>query len=159
MKKIMIALAMLTMTLAANAQFEKNTKYIGASLTGLDLSYNGAKEISLGLQAKVGYFIEDCWQLNVMAGYEKAGKDIKGVFQIGAGGRYYILQNGLYCGVNAKAIFSSGYNDLMPGIELGYTFFINDKITIEPAVYYDQSLKDHSNCSTVGLKVGLGVYF
>ena len=47
----------------------------------------------------------------------------------------------------------------MPGIELGYAFFINDKVTIEPAVYYDQSLKEHSTYSTVGLKVGIGLYF
>lgn len=159
MKKIMVMLAMLTMTLAANAQFEKGKKYIGASLTGLNLSYNGSSEVSFGFQAKAGYFIEECWQVNAMAGYDKAGKDAKGVFQIGAGGRYYILQNGLYGGVNAKAIFSSGYNDIMPGIELGYTYFINDKITVEPAVYYDQSFKDHSNFSTVGLKLGVGLYF
>lgn len=159
MRKIMIMLAMLTMTLAANAQFEKGTKYIGASLTGLNLSYNGSSEVSFGFQAKGGYFIEDCWQVNAMVGYDKAGKDATGVFQVGAGGRYYIIQNGLYGGVNAKAILSSGYNDIMPGIELGYSFFINDKITIEPAVYYDQSFKSHSDYSTVGLKVGLGLYF
>lgn len=159
MKKIMIVLAMLTMTLAANAQFEKGKKYIGASLTGLDLSYNGSRETSFGFQGKVGYFIEDCWLINAMIGYDKPGNDIKGVFQIGAGARYYILQNGLYGGLNTKGVFSSGYNDIMPGIELGYSFFINDKITIEPAIYYDQSLKRHSDYSTIGLKVGLGIYF
>lgn len=159
MKKIMIMLAMLTMTLAANAQFEKGKKYVGASLTGLNLSYNGSQEVNFGFQAKGGYFIEDCWQVNAMAGYEKEGKDATGVFQVGVGGRYYIIQNGLYGGVNAKAILSSGYNDVMPGIELGYSFFINDKVTIEPAVYYDQSFKSHSDYSTVGLKIGVGLYF
>ncbi|MDO4172278.1 MAG: hypothetical protein Q4E63_05795 [Prevotellaceae bacterium] len=159
MKKIMSMLAMLTMTLAANAQFESGTKYVGASLTGINLSYNGAKETSIGIQAKGGYFVDDCWQINAMVGYDKPGKGIKGVFQAGVGGRYYILQNGLYAGVNAKAVLSSGYNDIMPGIELGYAFFLNDKVTIEPAVYYDQSLKSHSDYSTVGLKVGVGLYF
>lgn len=159
MKKLIIALAMLTMTLAANAQFEKGTKNISASLTGLNLSYNDASGLQFGAEAKVGYFIEDCWQINAMAGYAKLGDDYNGVFQVGAGGRYYILQNGLYGAVNVKGIFTSGYNDVMPGIELGYAFFINDKVTIEPAVYYDQSIKDHSKYSTVGLKVGLGVYF
>lgn len=152
-------LAMLIMTLAANAQFEKGTKYINASITGLDLSYNGNKELSFGFQAKGGYFFDDCWQINTMIGFEKQGKYAKGAFQIGAGGRYYILQNGLYTGVNVKAILSSGYNDFMPGIELGYSFFLNDKVTIEPAVYYDQSFKGHSDYSTVGLRVGLGLYF
>ena len=159
MKKIMIMLAMLTMTLAANAQFEKGKKFVSASLTGLNLSYNDNKEMQFGFQAKGGYFIEDCWQVNAMVGYDKAGKDINGVFQIGAGGRYYILENGLDGAVNVKGVFSSGYNDVMPGIELGYAFFINDKVTIEPAVYYDQSLKEHSTYSTVGLKVGIGLYF
>ncbi len=159
MKKFLFMIAMLTMTLAANAQYEKGKKYIGASLTGLDLSYNSTKELSFGVQAKVGYFFADSWQINAMAGYQDMGKNYKGVFQVGAGGRYYILENGLYGGVNVKCHFSSGYNDVMPGIEMGYAFFINDKVTIEPAVYYDQSLKDHSDRSTVGLKVGLGIIF
>ena len=81
MKKIMIALAMLTMTLAANAQFEKGKKYISASLTGLNLAYNGNQDLTFGFQTKGGCFIEDCWQLNAMVGYNKPGKDINGVFQ------------------------------------------------------------------------------
>ena len=47
----------------------------------------------------------------------------------------------------------------MPGVELGYAFFINDKITIEPALYYKQSLSNHKDYSTVGLKIGLGMDF
>ena len=52
---------------------------------------------------------------------------------------------------------SHNYNDLMPGAEVGYAFFINRSVTIEPAVYYDQSFKK-SKYSTVGLKVGIGIY-
>ena len=33
------------------------------------------------------------------------------------------------------------YNDIMPGMEVGYAFFINRSVTIEPAIYYDQSIK------------------
>ena len=46
----------------------------------------------------------------------------------------------------------------MPGLEVGYAFFVSKTVTIEPAVYYDQSFKDHSNFSTIGLKVGVGIY-
>ena len=46
----------------------------------------------------------------------------------------------------------------MPGVEVGYAFFISRTVTIEPAIYYDQSFKDHSKYSTVGLKVGFGIY-
>lgn len=46
----------------------------------------------------------------------------------------------------------------MPGVEIGYAFFINRHVTIEPAVYYEQSFKDHSKFSNVGLRLGLGIY-
>ena len=45
----------------------------------------------------------------------------------------------------------------MPGAEVGYAFYINRSVTIEPAVYYDHSFKN-SDYSTVGLKVGIGIY-
>ena len=78
--------------------------------------------------------------------------------RVGVGARYYITQNGLYLGANCKLVHAShNYNDLMPGAEVGYAFFINRSVTIEPAVYYDQSFKK-SKYSTVGLKVGIGIY-
>ena len=46
----------------------------------------------------------------------------------------------------------------MPGIELGYAFFLGKSVTIEPSVYYDQSIKNHSDYSKVGLKIGVGIY-
>ena len=46
---------------------------------------------------------------------------------------------------------------MMIGAEVGYAFFINRSVTIEPTLYYDHSFKD-SNYSTVGLKLGLGIY-
>ena len=77
---------------------------------------------------------------------------------IGAGLRYYIIQNGLYLGANGKFIHANhSYNDVMPGIEVGYAFFVNRSVTIEPALYYDHSFND-SKYSTVGLKIGLGIY-
>ena len=45
----------------------------------------------------------------------------------------------------------------MPGLEVGYAFFLNRSVTIEPAIYYDQSFKS-SRYSTVGFKLGVGVY-
>ena len=45
----------------------------------------------------------------------------------------------------------------MPGVEVGYAFFINRTVTIEPAIYYDQSFKKHSDYSTVGFRIGIGI--
>ena len=46
----------------------------------------------------------------------------------------------------------------MPGLEMGYAFFLNKTVTIEPAIYYDQSFKRHSDYSKIGLRIGLGIY-
>lgn len=159
MKKMLVmALAFLT-SVAAHAQFEGGKKYLGASLTGLNLSYNGTDELNLGVQAKAGYMVEDDWMLLGQAEYQHSGVEgTKDYISVGAQGRYYIEQNGLYLGLGAKLVHTGGYNDLMPGVELGYAFFLSKEVTIEPALYYDQSFKNHSDHSTVGLKVGIGIY-
>ena len=149
-KKIILLFTALLMTISANAQFEEGKLYAGASLTGLNLSYNGANELNLGVQAKLGYMVADELMLLGNAGIQTSSSHV--------GGRYYIEQNGIYLGVNAKYIHSKGYNDFMPGVEVGYAFFLSRTVTLEPAIYYDQSIKDHSQYSTIGLKVGIGVY-
>jgi hypothetical protein len=159
MKKVLMLFAALLLTLTASAQFEEGKKYVGASLSGLDLSYNGSKELSFGVQGKAGCFVADNLLLYGTAGYDHAGKDIDDYFSVGAGGRYYITQNGIFLGANVKYIHAnSDYNDFMPGVEVGYAFFVSRTVTIEPSIYYQQSFKDHSNYSTIGLQIGFGIY-
>lgn len=159
MKKIGILCASLMMAVAANAQFEKGKVYCGASLSGLNLSYNGTSDLNLGVNGQVGYLFDD----NLMAvgslSYQHTGKEgVKDYVSVGVQGRYYIIQNGLYLGVGAKLAHTGSYNDVMPGVEVGYAFFVSKTVTIEPAIYYDQSFKNHSDYSTIGLRVGVGVY-
>lgn len=159
MKKIGILCASLMMAVAANAQFEKGKVYCGASLSGLNLSYNGTSDLNLGVNGQVGYLFDD----NLMAvgslSYQHTGKEgVKDYVSVGVQGRYYIIQNGLYLGVGAKLAHTGSYNDVMPGVEVGYAFFVSKTVTIEPAIYYDQSFKNHSDYSTIGLRIGVGVY-
>lgn len=159
-KKIVFILVSLLITFTANAQFEQDKVYVGASLSGMNLSYNGLSHLNLGLQAQGGYMIEDGLMVLGTASVQQYG--VKGVpdnISVGVGGRYYIEQNGIYLGVNCKLIHANhNYNDFMPGVEVGYAFFISHTVTIEPAIYYDQSFKNHSDYSTIGLKIGVGVY-
>lgn len=180
-KSIVLLVAAFMMTLNASAQFQKGKGYVGASLTGLDLHYNGADKFSLGAEAKAGYLFFDNLMGTAFSSYEHTGdKNTYDKLTVGVGGRYYIIQNGLYIGVNGKVVYThqqvedkmadpltgevitrkvkSHYTDVMPGIELGYAFFINRSVTIEPAIYYDQSFKKHGDYSTVGAKVGIGIY-
>lgn len=159
MKKIIMLFAALLLTITASAQFEKDKTYVGASLSGLDLSYNGSNELGFGVNAMAGKFAADNLLLYGTAGYNHPGKDIDDYFTAGVGGRYYITQNGIFLGANVKYVHAnSSYNDFMPGVEVGYAFFISHTVTIEPAIYYQQSFKDHSDYSTVGLRIGFGIY-
>lgn len=158
-KKIAVVALGLMVSVGAHAQFESGKQYCGASLTGLNLSYNGSEELSLGIQAKAGYFFEDDMMLLAQAEYKHSGLEgVKDYWALGAQGRYYIEQNGIYLGAGVKLIHTGSYNDVMPGVEVGYAFFVSKQATIEPAVYYDQSFKNHSDYSTVGVKVGIGIY-
>ena len=89
MKKIALVAAALITTLAAHAQFESGKKYCGASLTGLNLSYNGSEDLNLGIQAKAGYFIANDWMLLGQAEYQHSGQEgTKDYFSVGAQGRF-----------------------------------------------------------------------
>ena len=94
------------------------------------------------------------------ASFQHSGNDaVSDYLSVGVGGRYYIVQNGIYLGVNCKLVHAyHNYNDIMPGVEVGYAFFISHSATIEPAIYYDQSFKNHSDYSTIGFKIGIGIY-
>lgn len=140
--------------------FEKGKVFIGASLTGLDLNYSGSTEMNFGVSAQLGYLLADNLMLYGTAGYSHSG--VNGVydsFDIGVGGRYYIVQNGLFLGANCNFTHANkNYNDIMPGVEIGYSYFISRTVTLEPAIYYKQSFKNHSDFSTVGLRIGVGIY-
>lgn len=154
----MLSLLLLVMAASANAQFEKKTKYISASATGLGLSYSTNEKFTLGLSATAGYFVQTAWMLYGTVSYDHT-RYTDNVL-VGAGGRYYFTQNGVYMGLGLQyGHATKSINNLFLAPEVGYAFYVNHYITIEPAVYYNMSLNDFSNGSKVGLKIGLGFYF
>lgn len=160
MKKILAIIAVALLPLAASAQFEQGKCYSAASLTSLNLNYSGSEDLNIGVQGQAGYFFADNLLAYGLWGWNHQGDSFKNdSFELGVGGRYYILQNGIFLGAGAKFVHGPhGYNDLMPNVEVGYAFFISRTVTIEPAIYYQQSIKDHSEYSKIGLRVGFGIY-
>ena len=156
MKKIALIAVALLMSIAANAQFEEGKGYIGASLSGLDIS-NQTKEFHLGLNARFGYMFQD----NLMAlgeiGLDHWDKSPDALV-VGAGARYYIEQNGLFLGAGLKYKHAdTNYNDLLTSVQLGYAFFLGRTVTLEPELYFDISTKKF-DYTCYGLRVGIGVY-
>ena len=70
MKKWTILMLLFVVAASASAQFEKRTKYIGASLSGLGLSYSSNERFRMGLDLEGGYFLGDCFLLKGNIGYE-----------------------------------------------------------------------------------------
>ena len=174
-----MAILLAVFSVGAFAQFEKGTMYVNTSLSGLNLSYSKETRFSLGLNATAGYFLEDAWMLLGKAGYEYSyNSGDNHLLSIGAAGRYYIRQNGLYLGLGAKYEYrisefnyettkedgvvlhtEHGRGNVFLTPELGYCFYLNHYLSIEPAVYYDISLNRFSDCSKIGVRLGMGFYF
>ena len=159
MKKLVLLALLTVATTSAFAQFEKGTKYVGASLTGLNMAINDRQHFSFGLDAKAGYFIKNYWMVEGTFGWHTSRTHLDRC-QIGAKLRYAQVENGLYYACGLKYIHErKSFNDLQLTPEFGYCYYLNHYISVEPAIYYDMSFTDFSKKSEVGLKVGIGIYF
>ena len=158
---LLIMILAVTFTASGYAQFEKGTKYLGTSFSGLELSYSDAEDFHFGMQAKAGYFCMDSWMLMGNVTYDHSSADgASDYISVGAGTRYYLIKNGLFGGVNVNLVHAfHDCNDFRPGLEFGYSFFLGKSLTVEPSLYYEQSFKNHSDYSKFGLRIGLGYYF
>ena len=146
-------------TTSAFAQFEKETKYLGASLSGLNMSVGDYKDFAFGVGVQAGYFIEKDWMVEADAGFDFSNSDFNKIY-LGAKGRYYFEENGLYAAAGLKYVhMRGGYNDLQLTPEVGYCYYLNHYVSVEPAVYYDMSITDIAHKSEFGIKVGIGIYF
>lgn len=158
MKKLLLSFLFVFAVMGAKAQFEYGTKYVGASLTGLNLSYSENEEFRLGLNATAGFFVSDGIMLKGNIGYDHTHH--LDDFNLGVGARYFFLENGIFLGAGAEYNhFTKNNNDLMIPIEVGYVYYLNHFFSIEPSAYYKMSLHDFGGNSTVGLSVGIGYYF
>lgn len=158
MKKLLLTFIFVVLfTSNMSAQYEQGTKFLGASLTGLNLSYSKHEKLGLGAEAKAGIFIMDDLLIQGEAGIDVKFKECQQIF-VGAKGRYYVAEN-LYLGAGAKLLHEfKNHNDLLISPEVGYTYMIKDKFAIEPAFYIDISTNSFSKYTKVGIKVGIGIF-
>ena len=152
---LMFALVGIT---SASAQFEKGKKYVGASVSGFDMSYSETTKFHLGIDAKAGYMVARDWMVLGQLGFDFHNSDTH-AFSIGASGRYYIEQNGLFLSAGAKFVHEwKAYNDLIITPEVGYCLFLNRNVTLEPSIYFDMSMTEFGDRSRFGIKVSLGFF-
>lgn len=168
MKKFMLMVILMALTMSAQAQysykphyttpFHQDKWFVGGSVTGLDLNYSGLDKLKFGIQAQGGYFVADNALLYAEGAYQTIDNSLMAA-SAGIGFRYYFEDNGIFMGAKCNYVHGfKSYNDVMPGVEVGYSFFLSRTVTIEPAIYYNQSFKKHKDYSNVGFKVGFGIY-
>lgn len=170
-KKVILGVLLALTTLSANAQFEAGKKYLNLSTSSLNLSYSKNDKLRFDIGAQAGIFLADDFMIYAQAGYNhkrlrydrlelNGSKFYQDEVLLGVGGRYYIEQNGIYLGLGVQyAHHEQNFDNLFITPEVGYAFFLNQYITIEPSVFYQMSVNDFTDGSTVGLKIGVGFYF
>lgn len=158
MKKILFAMLLVLASVNANAQFEKGTQYGNTYLSGLGIGYGGTEKFYFGIGGDYGYFIENNWMLRGGAGYQHV--DGYNAFTLNLGGRYYFKKCGVFTGLGLQYEHKgSEFNWFQFVPEVGYCFYVNHYISLEPSVYADLCCNDWSNGSRVGLKFGVAVYW
>ena len=158
MKKVIFVLLMALVSVSANAQFEKGTKYGNVSLSGMGIGYGGTEDFYFGLAGDCGYFVADSWMLRAGLGYQHEN-EFNG-FMLNLGARYYFKKCGVFTGLGLQYEHKGQpFNWFQFVPEVGYCFYVSHYISIEPAVYADLCCNDWSNGSRVGLKLGVGIYW
>lgn len=160
MKKIVFTLLLAIVGIgSASAQFEKGKYYLGATTNAAGLSYSKSTKFGFNAGINAGYMFEEAWMVIGEVGFDYHSKDLQ-QFYLGAKCRYLIKQNGLFLQLGGKFVHGApNFNDVQITPEVGYCFFLNHYLTIEPSLYYDVSLTEFSEHSKVGVKVGLAWYF
>lgn len=161
MKKVFFILFAAILSTQTYAQFEKDKSYLSLNTNSFNLNYNSGTKWHFNLDAHAGHFFFDDVMFLGKIGYDHTNK--QNVFRVGVGARYYITQNGLHIGANAEYRYNDAsenkHNNWFLGPEIGYTFFLNQYLTIEPALYYNISLNNFEGDSEVGLRIGFGFFF
>ena len=160
MKRLLTVLLLALMCSQASfAQFEKGKKYLGTDINGLGLSYNHESDITLRLGGNAGYCVQDNLLVIGHIGLEYSYKEVQ-TLSIGGKVRYFINDSGVFLGAGAR--FLREYvdnNDFQVTPEVGYCYFLNGHLTIQPSLYYDMSFSDFKEKSRIGFSLGLGWYF
>tara|TARA_B100001029_G_scaffold91659_1_gene75121 strand:+ start:240 stop:755 length:516 start_codon:yes stop_codon:yes gene_type:complete len=171
MKKIITIICASIFSLSISAQsVDQGNMLIGTSSDFSISSYvpdGGDGEVAIKLQSHIGYFFMDYFAGGISINYISFDGETASGF--GLFGRYYLMDGQMY--------LQSGFNTGDPlvkvnGFEIpfedgatidlvvGYAAWLNDQVTLEPALKYSILRSDGENIGTsLDLTMGLGFYF
>lgn len=131
--------------------------HFGAGLTGANFSFSD--KTFIGISVDGGYFIMDNWAIGGVVGVSHY--DSETAFSILANASYYFLETDtgvLFGRFGTGADREVGLTSFVMDITAGYSFFITDKIAIEPTAGFFIPFKSGRDAS-FNLGVGFSLYF
>jgi hypothetical protein len=160
-KRLILMMMTLLLSVSSFAQFEKGKTYFSTGFSSASLTYTGSERWKLDLGVKGGYMLEDCWMGLVQGEYSDHKYEPKAL-SLGVAVRYYLAENGIFLGAGVNYYHHSfegeSHSDMMPTVHVGYAHFLGKSVTVEPEVFYNQSLKNHGEYSKLGFRLNLGIY-
>lgn len=164
--KLSLIILMFLLPFLTFAQLERGNKLIGGEIGFNSLKWNGANKAEniLNISPSAGIFVANNFALGMALNFSNQFKRNTSI-GLTPFVRYYVKK------FFAQAKFGYTYskdrlteykfNYLNYGVSVGYAAFVTEKISIEPAFYYDvlysinTGIKQNRN---LGLKIGIQVY-
>lgn len=156
--KVILLLIAATFCTKASAQYEEDTYYLNASVSGLNISYNSTDKLNAAVDISAGMFVADHIAVIGNIG-NKINNDGYRRFDIGADARLY-TNPGVFigAGLGYENDKDKDWKGTMYNLHIGYACFLSRTVTIEPQFYYKHAL-NKSDVYDYGFKIGFGCYF
>lgn len=170
-KRTLFAAVLLLAGFLFTSGLQAQTVNAGAWMIGGDAGFasNKVKDAddattTIFLNPNIGYYIMDNLGVGLRLGFNNISVGDAGAtsFGIGAMARYYVYQ-GLFPQVgfmyNSFKIKDGpdAATDTDINLGLGYSFFLNNSVAIEPALFYNIN-SEEANGNTFGLGIGIQVF-
>lgn len=181
MKQLFFSLSLLLVAMSLQAQDElnidKGTLIVGGEVSFTSTSGDGFESTNaLNLTPEVGYFISNGFALTLGVNLSRSGNDRSNFtsYLIQPGIRAYLYQ-GLFATANIGVGGARFSVDAIPdpivtntnlfewGASIGYSFFLNKSIAVEPALFFTSQRQSGDNIptttgNTTGLSVGFRIF-
>lgn len=171
MKKVVLFLAIAIAALSTNAQTGKGTWLLGGSAGFSSGKSSGSSSTTtVNISPDAGYFFADNFAAGLNLGFQSQSNGGTATnFNVGPFARYYFLPLGDHAKLFGQGAFGFGtfkpssgssINSTMWEIKAGPSFFLNESVALETALFYNSDkVKSSSAYNTFGLSVGFQIHF
>jgi hypothetical protein len=158
MKKVLLTVFAACLVFAASAQISKGTIMLSGSsnLNFISNNEDAGDDSNFTLSVKGGYFFIDNLAGGLNIYYDKYSEADDATVGIGPFLRYYV-QGKIFIGAGFNSYSQGDFSGSQIPLEVGYAWFLNDAVAIEPNLNYSIYGGDLEGAS-FGLNVGISVY-